>query len=355
MDNSYFVFTDSPEKITIERFHICTWEFKNNTALVELGCEINAAALASKDSLDVNFFIPWLEKKNKTEDYYLKLKEPSNSRFVFNDSIINTYSLDGGQNSHGVVHEFTGRNKLCFLPVKFQIREMDCKLVVKIDLTRYNRSPQSHGENKPNIYIRFSLNPHPSQVSTRKKGINKSTILYDIKINERRNIPQKYFDSISNGKLCAINSCFCLNIIPNSYNISFFEADHLRKIRGLEYEPFKDYLKDNRLKKDDLMAVVHKKDNTISYSFFSIYTKERIGTGQFSLAFLINFLCGILLFIPAYRKSVNPELSLKNVWFNFPIEIYLAFGIGLSTIIYFILPTISNSWMWLLNKLSKTK
>ena len=35
MENSFFIFTDG-EVIEIERFHICTWEFKDHKPLINL-------------------------------------------------------------------------------------------------------------------------------------------------------------------------------------------------------------------------------------------------------------------------------------------------------------------------------
>jgi hypothetical protein len=77
------------------------------------------------------------------------------------------------------------------------------------------------------------------------------------------------------------------------------------------------------------------------------------------LAILINIICGVLLFIPAYRKTFVPEISLLNVWKELPNEIYLALGIALATLIYFTLPLIisqlNKGWLWLLTKIGYKK
>lgn len=72
--------------------------------------------------------------------------------------------------------------------------------------------------------------------------------------------------------------------------------------------------------------------------------KERIGTGQFALAILLNIICGVLLFFPSYRKTFNPEISFLKVWNNLPFEIYLAIIIVFGMIIYFIWPWIKNGY-----------
>ena len=38
MDNTYFIL--SKENLCIERFHICTWNLKDSSVLVEFGIEI---------------------------------------------------------------------------------------------------------------------------------------------------------------------------------------------------------------------------------------------------------------------------------------------------------------------------
>lgn len=119
MDKSYFIYTSQDENLIIERFHICTWEFSDGSTLVEFGAEITANSIENKNSLELILFVPWLNTNAKVEDFYSKLKEASNSRFIFNDSILTTDSLDGGQNLNGVIHKFSERSKLCILPVTF--------------------------------------------------------------------------------------------------------------------------------------------------------------------------------------------------------------------------------------------
>jgi hypothetical protein len=68
---------------------------------------------------------------------------------------------------------------------------------------------------------------------------------------------------------------------------------------------------------------------------------ERIGPGQFALALLINIICGVLLFIPSYRKTFDPELSIGTVWSHLPIEIFIALSIAAGTFLYFVWPILS--------------
>jgi hypothetical protein len=339
MDNSFFVFTDKESVIDIERFHICTWEFYNSTSLVEFGMEILKDSLKG-DELSISMYIPWFTRECSTKDLYEKLSVPENSRFIFNDSVSGTDSLDGGKNKLGVIQKFADRKQLCILPLKFDISEEKI-VTIKASLKPYNSYTAS---SKPNIYVRFWIDPKTSHISMRKNGISKSTVIYDIKVNERRNIPDELLSYFDDKQLCKIGTCFSFNIIPNKYDLVFFDSSSLKNIRTLEYDSFNKYLGDKRVKKDELIVVFNKKQNSESFSFFSIFSRERIGSGQFALAVLMNIVCGILLFIPSYRKTFSPELGLITVWKELPFEIYLSFTIALATVVYFV-------WPWIIGKL----
>jgi len=354
MENSFFIFTDKGNPVQIERFHICSWEFNDNSSLVELGFEISKESIKS-NSLTISIFIPWVEKSCDSKDLYDRLSIPENSRFIFNDSVIRTDSLDGGRNKSGVIHKFSGRNELCILPSIIKINN-DNIVSVSLNLQPYQ---DYKSDSKPNIYFRFSIKPTVPYISMRKRGISKSTVIYDIKINERRNIPDDRVSYFFDKSLCEIKNCFSFNIVPNKYDIVFFDNSSLKNVRTLEYESFNKYLGDKRVKKDELIVVFNKKQNSESFSFFSIYSMERIGPGQFALAILINIVCGVLLFVPTYRKSFTPILSFLKVWSKLPFEIFLALLIALATLLYFVWPTIQSvlkkTLNWAANRLRPKK
>jgi len=341
--------------LEIERFHLCSWEFKNGTALIEIGCEISSETLPKAgNSIEAEIHIPWLKSQNETTDLFSRLKEPANSKFIFNDSVVNTHSFDGGRGVLGVLHEFQSREPLCILPVTPEPNYDKSNIKIKLDLSAYN----NHGLNA-NIYFRFSITANISSLSIRKKGIGRSTIIYDLKINEGRNLPDDLFSQLQNKQLCAIKYCFCFNIVPNSYDLSFFDSSSLKNIRTLEYDAFNRYLEDRRVQKDQLMVVFNKKKYPESFAFFSIFIKERIGAGQFALAILINLISGILLFLPNYRSQITSSIISRSFWQNLPIEVYIAILIGVGLIAYFIWPSIISrvySWKtWLVSKKKKNK
>jgi hypothetical protein len=233
MDNSFFIFTDKNKLVHIERFHICTWEFNNDSSLVEFGFEVAKESITS-NQLSISVFIPWFTKSCEVMDLYDKLSIAENSRFIFNDSISTTNSLDGGRNKLGVIHKFSDRNELCVIPVTVD-KISDKLITATINLQPYI---DYNSAEKPNVYFRFWIKPTIPYISMRKKGISKSTIIYDIKVNERRNIPDDKVVFFSGKQFCKINSCFSFNILPNKYDIVFFDNSSLKNVRTLEYDSF---------------------------------------------------------------------------------------------------------------------
>ncbi|MBC7555470.1 MAG: hypothetical protein H7195_00735 [Chryseobacterium sp.] len=254
MENSFFIYTEKGNSIEIERFHICSWEFNNNSSLVEFGFEISKDSIKN-DYLTISLFIPWAEKSCAIKDLYDKLSNAENSRFIFNDSISATKYLKPDTTNLGVIHTFSGRNELCVLPADIKIDE-DKIVTATLNLKAYREYNQ---ETKPNIYFRFWVKPAVPFISMRKKGVSKSTIIYDIKVNERRNIPDNKTAYFNEQQFCKIKYCFSFNILPNKYDIVFFDNTSLKNVRTLEYESFNKYLGDKRVKKDELIVVFNKK------------------------------------------------------------------------------------------------
>ncbi|WP_075603130.1 hypothetical protein [Saccharicrinis aurantiacus] len=338
MENNYFIFTEKTNKNGLERFHICTWEFKDNSALIEFGGEIKDAFDIVDERVTLMFYIPWISSNHLIVDLYDKLKESENSRFIFNDSLSGHEFLDGGQKKNGVIQKFENRDPLCMIPIESSI---DCATkIVSISINIKNLKTIERID-KTSLYFRFYIEPKIDLLSTRKTGISRSTIIYDLKVNERRNLPEDSMIDFNELKLCNIKACFAFNILPNSYDLTFFDSSTLKNIRTLEFDSFKKYLGDNRVKKDELVVVFNKKEKQDSYAFFSIFSKERIGAGQFALAVLVNLICGILLFIPSFRQNLNVEVISKTFWKNLPFEVYLSIAIGLIIVSYFIWPRIS--------------
>jgi len=353
MDNSFFLRSLGDESIEIEKFQICTWEFNNKNSLIEFGIEINFKSILEPDEVILDLYIPWMKQECEVNDFYYKLKDSNNSRFIFNDSVSNTISLDGGQNSLGVIHEFGGKDRLCILPVKIANDANNQKIRLTINLDNYKKST----EQDSNAYIRIGVETNVNTISTKKKGIGKSTIIYDVKLNESRNVPINLIEQFTKSLPCKINTCFCFHIVPNSYDITFLESDHLKNVRTLEFKPFKNYLNDPRLKKDELIVVFSKKKNADSYTFFSIYTKELIGVSQFAIAILINIVCAFLFALPTIRAQIPEGSTFAQIIQTFPIEYLIAIMLVLLLGLYFFYPTkflaINRLLSWIISPFRK--
>ena len=338
MENNLFIYTEKNSQIEFDRFHICTWEFNNSTSLIEIGGELLNKGFDDKENIHFSIYLPWITAKHSVIDLYDKLKEPENSRFIFNDSVSGNTYLDDGQKKKGVIQEFVSRDSLCIMPIKTKIDSNNKSISITIN---FKPLKANKGNSNTNIYFRFFIEPKITLLSTRKTGISHSTIIYDFKINEKRNLPDNSNIDLQEKTLCQIKSCFFFNIIPNSYELNFFDNAALKNIRTLEYDSFKKYIGDNRVKKDELVVVFNKKKNEDSYSFFSVFSKERIGAGQFALAVLVSLFSGILLFIPTYKQQNSYEYFSKDFWFNLPIEVYISLSVGIIIIAYFIWPKIT--------------
>ncbi|MBU1220273.1 hypothetical protein KKF34_01280 [Myxococcota bacterium] len=350
MENNFFIFNDKDFSVEFERFHICTWEFKNNTALVEFGGELSSEN-DYPDDIALYLYLPWLTSSMERTDLYERLKDPENSKFIFNDAIESNIYIDGGVREKGVVHRFSFRDPLCILPVILD-NSIEKENILKILINTRMLKEKLGSDNKTHIYFRISVNVDLNLISTRKTGISKSSILYDLKINERRNLPTSL--NLQEKVLSKIKNCFCFNVIPNTYELSFFDRVSLKNIRTLEYDPSFKYLGDKRIRKDEYIVVFNKQKGEESYSFFSVYTKERIGTGQFALAMLVSIISGFLLFIPSFKLDNHVSFFSSEFWSRLPLEVYISLSIGLSIFFYFVWPTI-NKICKLFGKLGKGK
>lgn len=332
MENTLFIYSKNRD-IEIERFHVCTWDFRDNSSLIEIGFELNHEKI-QKDQNEIKIFIsaPWLNSESIIEDYFLKLKDLDNIKFIFNDVAIGTEIINEIADKWGCIQSFKERESICLLPLQFIQSENVIELTLNSE--GYNKLML---EKRKNIYCRIGIKLiKDHSIALKKQGITKSTIIYDLKINERRNIPNK----IEPLDLCKIKAVFFFNIVPNDYSLSFYDNKSLMNIRNLEYNGFKNYLKDARIKKDDLIVVFNKLKNEVGYTFFNVYNHEIIGVGALAIAVLLNLLCGILLFLPSLRGDKTDH----NVT-NLPCEIYIAGSLWLMLLTYFAIKKIKPNWI----------
>lgn len=323
MDNTYFILTNKP--IAIERLHICTWDFNNSKAAIEIGIEFSATPY-SKD-VAFKLSLPFLKETDSAICLMDSLvRDDDNSKFIFNDTIKANKPIKGDKRNGSII-EFQSRT-LSILPIKeVTIENGVCSFMVK-DI---NQSLKN--------YIRLFIQTDVSNLSVIKNGITKKTFIYDIKINEKRNLPNRINDLMNQGyALChSIKSCFCFHVIPSNYNISYLDSSKLKNIRILEADAFNRYLPlDKKMKQDDCLIVFNKASNSPDgcYSFFSEFEQETIGNKQIVLAIAANIACSLLFGIYTLRGW-----SKGNVWYQFlPWEFGVAIIILLLFILYLFVP-----------------
>ncbi|MDR2927403.1 MAG: hypothetical protein LBV41_04275 [Cytophagaceae bacterium] len=324
MDNSFFIL--SKQTVAISRFHICTWDIENSNTFIELGIEFNFPE--NIQEIDFKFAAPFVRKGDKIKCLLNQLKLRDNSKFIFNDIIKNSSPIND-DDIHGTILDFKTRDKLAILPANNITIEEDGLIAFKL------KKPKIDGNVK--CYVRFLININSETLSTKKKGITKTTFLYDIRLNENRNLPNNVATLTQDYSLCKIKNCFCLHVIPNSFNISFVDQNKMKNVRILEVSAFKNYLPEElkMMKEGKSMIVFNKSSDTDAYSFFTIFTKETIGSKQILFAVGANIVCSLLFGFSTLRTSFD---SNSNLWKQIPMEYWGASIILLILIILLFKP-----------------
>lgn len=310
MDNTYFILSD--KAVSIERLHICTWDLQYNNAGIEIGIEF----VTSPNSQNIKFklSLPFMRETNEVKCLMEALiRDDDNSKFIFNDTIKANRPIKGDKRN-GTILEFENRKSLSVLPIK-DIEKVDGILSFSVKGTSQQNSN----------YIRLYIQTELSSLSVSRVGIAKISHIYDIKINERRNLPTHINDLINgNFKICnIIKQCFCFHVIPSSYNISYVNSVKLKNIRILEAESFNHYLPINfRMKKNDYIIVFNKVENAKDgiYTFFSEFEKETIGNKQIVFAIGANIVCSLLFGLSSLRDFTTGEKWYEKL----PLEFWMA-------------------------------
>lgn len=308
MNNSYYIL--AKEAIQIERLHICTWEFPNADSYIEFGMEFSYRSFTN-DTLNIWLSVPFIKGNDEVKCLLENLSNRANSRFIFND-IVSGISNIGNDSRDGSILHFEGRDSLTILPCKIYVSSG----FLKFTLNRPNRY-------EGNLYFRV-LVKHNGTIAIKKSGIAQNTYIYDLKINETRNIPKDIYDlkSDKNLQVCKIKNLFCLHSVPDDFEFSFIDSSKLKNIRKLETEAFKKYLPDVKDIGKDCYNIMFLKDcNKDSYSLFTICTEETIGNKQIALAISANILCSLLFAFYTIRSEWKPKVEW---YYQIPLEYYIA-------------------------------
>jgi len=324
MENSFYVLAES--RITVTRLHISTWDLLKENALLEFGVELEKT---DDDKIMLYLITPSLNFCKDIKSLHCELSDQTNSRFIFNDTIKSVSPFNKSDNRNGAIISFDGRGELSILAAEYEFDGVALKITAQLPENCTKR-----------IYIRFLIETECKTLAVLKSGIAKLSYIYDIKVNEKRNLSDTIHTYITKNKLsfCNIKQCFCFHILPDDFEISFVDNSKIRTIRKLE-SAFSKYLETVKSLKEDKYIIIFNKDESKNdeektYSFFSVFNKEIIGTSQVIIAVTINILCNLLFAIGNFRAVKPNNISWLKLM---PIEYYCGLIIPIVAIIYIFL------------------
>ncbi len=331
MDNSFFIL--SKQQITVSSLEICTWDFDNDdNGFIEMGMEIDGNG---NDRLEMLLSLPFISMGGSVSDLFGVIShDDKTSRFVFNDRVKASAPIEGDRNK-GVDITFEQYGSLTLLPVT-EIKTNTSGQFVSFVCT----IPPSSA---PRIYMRILIRTNMPTISNVHKGISKSTYLYDIKINEKRNLPDNIYRIVGQDyKICPVKECTCMHIVPKLYDIAFVDGNMLTNIRTLEEQFFTIFLpKAKGLNTDAYMIITNRSSGNEGHTFFTVFAKEAIGTKQVFFAIGANMLCSVLFAIGAIRNTITSEIRLLQ---QIPLEYWIALGMLITVVAVFFGGRIKIPW-----------
>lgn len=326
MNNTYYIL--AKEHIDIERLHICTWEFSQESSYIEFGIEFSHNSFTN-DSIKFYLAAPFIKGNDVVTCLLDNLSDRANGRFIFNDVVSGIENV-GDDSRDGSILKFETRNNLTVLPCDAKAHDGYITLEIKKP-NRYDG----------NLYFRILVKIDDNTIAIKKSGIAQTTYIYDFKINETRNLPQSIYDlKKRNGlNICNVKMLFCLHAVPDNFVFSFVDSSKLKNIRKLESPAFQQYLPEIKgISKDCYNIMFLKDDNSTgknSYSIFTMCTEETIGAKQIALAVGANIICSLLFAFSALRFVKDPAIE----WYKqIPWEYWGAFAILIILFIYIFTP-----------------
>lgn len=302
MDNSLFLLhkKNNIQTKNIERMQICSWDIRNKKTCIEIGIEFCKETLTIGETYNIFFSAPWISEKCKIESLHEKFSDSDNAQFIFNEVIESISPIDGNKHNGSIISFKNSDRKVAALNASFLIEEAGVLNVTFTNKTNKEAHP----------YIRFLIKTCEATFALFKGSISKNIFIFDFKINEKRNMPQKIIETIDKNNLecCDIQKTLMLHVIPNTYEVIFVDDKKLANIRNLETNFFRKYLPNiEDINNDSYITTFYKDNNKSSYSFFSIFSEEKIGAKQIIIAVFVNILCSALIAISDIRKFFENE------------------------------------------------
>lgn len=308
-DKGYFITSPDHQNVSVEKAHFCTWRLPNGSEFLEVGMliRLNESILAElrekRHNQDLKFevFIPWYDRESSFGDLFQTLQKTENAKFVFNEQVCHQdHFYNGGSTIRGVLLSFANKEAPSFslLPVDLAPSSNNPQTIsAKVLFPSKKDELQKIGER---IYFRFFVKPKSDSIPWDHGGIAKTTFYYDIKVNEPRNAPNNF----PLNDVVKIKACYCLHIVPYTYECVLQDRVSFKSIRMLESFEAASYIKamseeSGEIKPGGCLVVFNKaengNDNNQPFSFFTVFAKESIGPMQLMFAIGANIFCNFLV------------------------------------------------------------
>ena len=303
MENAFYIYSKTP--LIIERLHLCTWDIRGGEAHLEIGIEIENKDNCLSSECTINVQLPFEILNESVRSLHESLCDEKYSRYIFNDIIESTKIIDSDV-KRGKVLCFKERGELAILPAKAEVVD-GSKLRFSIPAVSVDS----------NVYVRVMIDTNQESLAEVKSGVAKKLYLFDYKINERRNIPEALVQEVRPDEFVQINSAFLFHVVPNDFEVTFYDSNKFKSLRKLEKKVFADYTGIEQIEKEESIILFNKESKKNSYSFYTSFSDEIIGTKQILLAIGANILCSLLFALPALRNSWDCSKSCSS---QFPWE-----------------------------------
>lgn len=317
MENNIYLF--SKTAIDISRFHFCSWQVLKGENYLELGfeTEINCE---TEDNLELFFYIPELYNKltqigkqkfdvNLIKSLHKQLSDEDNAKYIFNESVKSKNSLDCSSEAQTLYQlNFQNDASLIVLPLKFGNERGMLKVSAPIFSCCKNKK----------VYGRFMIPFFKTNIAEESTSFANKLWIFDIKLNEKRNIPQHISNEFSsdNVKFCHVEAFYCFHVFPSLYEISFVSPNNFQSLRILEKMPFSRYLKEvvgnssiNAIKENNHLIVFNKhkpKDNNPNgRSCYCQISTSCLTAKQVVVAAVINVCTAIFLSLHIFKAIFN--------------------------------------------------
>lgn len=324
-DNNYYVLTENGCDISLDKFHICTWDVKEQRAFIEVGVSIPIQE-NTPENINIYIALPFVTQKCEIISLHKSLGDDSNFRFVFNRTHKNKVVIDNDlRNGSIFIIDEEENNDVRFAIVDARATIINEQNIVKFEL----RKPQ----NIHRLYARVLIKTNTETLANTVSGITKKDYLYDIKINEARNIPDKIFNynRDNNLHIIKIEQIFCLHAIPEKWNINYSDSSKLKNVRRLEIDAFKKYMKWVEKIDDEYLITFSKCSGNDGCSFFTSFSNEYVSNRQLLVAVITNLICSMLIGWASIKFSADKD----SHWYSdIPITYYFAALFVLLAVLY---------------------